>query len=82
MSAPFYGGIHPYDGKILSRSLPLTTLPAPAHVILPLVQHIGQPCTPCVSVGDAVTVIGTSGDFCFVQTGDSSVGCLLGSELK
>jgi uncharacterized protein YgiM (DUF1202 family) len=33
-------------------------------------------------VGDAVTVIGTSGDFCFVQTGDSSVGCLLGSELK
>lgn len=56
MSAPFYGGIHPYDGKILSRSLPLTTLPAPAHVILPLVQHIGQPCVPCVSVGDTVTV--------------------------
>ena len=33
-------------------------------------------------VGDVVTVIGSSGDFCFVQTGDSSVGCLLGSELK
>ena len=33
-------------------------------------------------VGETVTVIGTSGDFCFVQTGDSSVGCLLGSELK
>ena len=33
-------------------------------------------------VGDLVTVIGTSGEFCFVQTSDASVGCLLGSELK
>ena len=31
---------------------------------------------------EAVTVIGVSGDFCFVQTGDSSVGCLAGNELK
>jgi len=33
-------------------------------------------------VGETVTMIGVSGDFCFVQTADSSVGCLLGSELK
>ena len=33
-------------------------------------------------VGETVTVIGVSGDFCFVQTADLSVGCLLGSELK
>ena len=33
-------------------------------------------------VGESVTVIGVSGDFCFVQLADSSVGCLLGSELK
>ena len=33
-------------------------------------------------VGETVTVIGVSGDFYFVQLGDSSVGCLLGSELK
>ncbi len=33
-------------------------------------------------VGETVTVIGVSGDFCFVETGDSAVGCLLGSELK
>jgi len=33
-------------------------------------------------VGETVTVIGVSGDFCFVQMNDSSVGCLLGSELK
>lgn len=33
-------------------------------------------------VGEMVTVIGVNGDFCFVQTGDSSVGCLLDSELN
>ena len=33
-------------------------------------------------VGETVTVIGTSGDFCYVQTADSSVGCLAGNELK
>ena len=33
-------------------------------------------------VGESVTVIGVNGDFCFVQTGDSSVGCLMNSELK
>ena len=33
-------------------------------------------------VGETVTVIGVNGDFCFVQLGDSSVGCLLSSELK
>jgi len=33
-------------------------------------------------VGEKVTVIGVSGDFCFVQLEDSSVGCLLESELK
>ena len=33
-------------------------------------------------VGETVTVIGVSGDFCFVQLADSSVGCLLDSELN
>ena len=33
-------------------------------------------------VGETVTVIGVSGDFCYVQTGDSSVGCLASDELK
>ena len=35
-----------------------------------------------LTVGETVTVIGVSGDFCYVQTGDSSVGCLAGNELK
>lgn len=33
-------------------------------------------------VGDTVTVIGVSGDFCYVQTADSAVGCLASNELK
>lgn len=35
-----------------------------------------------LTVGETVTLIGVSGDFCYVQTGDSSVGCLANNELK
>ena len=35
-----------------------------------------------LQVGDKVTEIGVSGDFCYVMTSDYSVGCLLSSELK
>ena len=33
-------------------------------------------------VGEGVTVVGVSGDFCYVIAGDGSAGCLLSSELK
>jgi len=33
-------------------------------------------------VGESVTVIGVSGDFCYVLAPDGSAGCLLSSELK
>lgn len=35
-----------------------------------------------LAVGESVTVIGVSGDFCYVIAGDGSAGCLLASELK
>lgn len=35
-----------------------------------------------LTVGESVTVIGVSGSFCYVQTGDSSVGCLASDELE
>ncbi|MBQ2991892.1 MAG: SH3 domain-containing protein [Clostridia bacterium] len=35
-----------------------------------------------LQVGESVTLIGASGDFCYVQTADLSVGCLLKNELK
>ena len=33
-------------------------------------------------VGETVTVIGVSGDFCYVLAADGSAGCLLSGELK
>ena len=35
-----------------------------------------------LAVGDPVTVIGVSGDFCYVMAGDGSVGCLLSAEIN
>ncbi|MBQ4265877.1 MAG: SH3 domain-containing protein [Clostridia bacterium] len=35
-----------------------------------------------LAVGEMVTVIGVSGDFCYVVTGGGQVGCLLSGELR
>lgn len=37
-----------------TRRCKIETLPPPAYVSLPMSQHIGAPCTPCVKVGDTV----------------------------
>ena len=41
-------------------------LPLPEKIVLPMQQHIGAPCTPCVKKGDDVfvgTVVGKAGGF-------------------
>lgn len=51
----FYGGIHPYDGKELSRDCAVQTLfPENGEMVFPLVQHIGRPSIPIVNIGDRV----------------------------
>ena len=50
----FYGGVHPADKKELSASVALQRLEKPKQVIIPMSQHIGNPCTPLVAVGDVV----------------------------
>ena len=51
----FKGGVHPYDGKELSKSKPIKELLPPlGEMVFPLSQHIGAPATPVVSVGDTV----------------------------
>lgn len=54
----FAGGIHPLHaighGKSLSAAQPIEALPAPERVYIPMSQHIGAPCSPCVAVGDRV----------------------------
>lgn len=54
MSHKFFGGVHPHDGKSLSKDLSIQVLPAPEQVLIPVVLHIGAPCEPIVNVGDHV----------------------------
>ncbi|MFQ5509176.1 MAG: electron transport complex subunit RsxC [Leptospirillia bacterium] len=50
----FIGGIHPDYHKGLAASSPVETLPLPERVVVPLIQHIGQPCEAVVAVGDVI----------------------------
>ena len=50
----FKGGVHPYDGKELSKEKPIKELKPQGELVYPLSQHIGAPAQACVSVGDTV----------------------------
>ena len=50
----FFGGIHPkYNKEMSIKNEHLLTV-APKQVVIPMLQHIGTPCTPLVQVGDYV----------------------------
>ena len=50
----FFGGIHPKYNKEMSKTTPEVKTIDPAVVVIPMLQHIGAPCTPMVAVGDRV----------------------------
>jgi electron transport complex protein RnfC len=50
----FKGGIHPLDRKELTSSKPIETMEPPKILIIPLIQHIGAPSKPIVSIGDEI----------------------------
>lgn len=50
----FKGGIHPNDGKKLSKDRPIKPLLPGEELVFPLSQHIGAPASPVVEVGDHV----------------------------
>lgn len=55
--ATFKGGVHPYEGKVLSKDRPIVRLrPESGEMVFPLSQHIGAPAKPLVQVGDEVLV--------------------------
>lgn len=56
-----YGGVHTPHFKNTAESQTVR-MPAPAAVTLPMQQHIGASCRPCVKVGDAVAVGQCIGD--------------------
>ncbi len=62
----FVGGIHPYDGKELSKDKPIKEILPKGDLVYPLSQHIGAPAQPIVAKGDRVLVgqkIAESGGF-------------------
>ena len=50
----FKKGIHPYEGKELSKDSAIQIINASATMVFPLSQHIGAPATAVVAKGDRV----------------------------
>ncbi len=79
----FAGGIHPYDGKDLSKNKPIKeVLPGPL-LYYPLSQHIGAPATPIVEKGQRVLAgekIAEAGGFVSVPIHASVSGTVKGIE--
>lgn len=50
----FHGGIHPYDGKELSKNKPIKAVLPKGDLVYPLSQHIGAPATAVVEIGEHV----------------------------
>ena len=50
----FSGGIHPYEGKDLSKDKPIAEFKPTGDMVYPLSQHIGAPAVPIVAKGDKV----------------------------
>ena len=73
----FKGGIHPKDGKAMSKAKAIKTLTPKGEIVIPLSQHIGAPATPCVEVGDRVLVgqkIGEAAGFISANVHSSVAG--------
>ncbi len=50
----FKGGIHPYEGKNMSKSKTIRELLPVGNLVFPVSGHIGAPAIPIVNVGDYV----------------------------
>ncbi len=50
----FIGGVHPYEGKELSKDKPIKDVLPKGDLVYPLSQHIGAPAVPIVKKGDRV----------------------------
>ena len=73
----FKGGTHPFEGKDLSKALPIEVILPGKEVVYPMSQHIGAPSQPIVAVGDRVLVgqkIAEAGGFVSVPTCSSVSG--------
>lgn len=79
----FKGGIHPYDGKALSKDKPVRRLLPKGQLVYPVSQHIGAPAKPVVKKGDHVLagqVIAEAGGFVSAPIHASVSGTVKGIE--
>lgn len=51
----FRKGVHPNEAKELTESIAIEVFPTPAELRIPMDQHIGVPCKPCVKAKETVT---------------------------
>ena len=56
----FKGGVHPYDGKSLTKDSPAEPCLPRGEMVYPLSQHIGAPAAPVVQKGDHVKRTGNA----------------------
>ncbi|MDE6154975.1 MAG: electron transport complex subunit RsxC, partial [Eubacterium sp.] len=54
MLKTFKKGVHPYEGKELSKDCPIQCIEAESVMVYPLSQHIGAPAKAVVAKGDRV----------------------------
>ena len=81
----FRGGIHPYEGKELSKDHPIKKYLPKGDLVYPLSQHIGAPSVPCVKKGDTVLAgqkIADAGGFVSVPLHASVSGTVKGIEKR
>ena len=81
----FKGGIHPYEGKELSKDQPIETYTPKGEMVFPLSQHIGARAKPLVKKGDRVLkgqVIAEAGGFVSAPIHSSVSGTVKGIESR
>ncbi|MCR5675691.1 MAG: electron transport complex subunit RsxC [Lachnospiraceae bacterium] len=81
----FFGGIHPYEGKELSKDKPIKTILPGSELVYPLSQHIGAPAKPIVQAGDKVltgTKIAEAGGFVSAPIYSTVSGTVKGIEKR
>lgn len=79
----FQGGIHPGDGKALSKDQPVTAIEAGDVLYYSVSQHIGAPAKPIVAKGDRVLrgqMIAEAGGFVSAPVYASVSGTVKGIE--
>ena len=84
-SGTFRGGIHPYDGKELSRDRVIQDIRPGKELAYLVSQHIGAPAKPIVKKGDRVLVgqmIAEAGGFVSAPVYASVSGVVKGSEKR